>query len=86
MSKKLISDKFEKYQYGIINICESIHGSFTGSGDPLLPETLKEYYLWLNWRLGDGWDKGVADKWPQYDVGVRELGFKVLNEFRKRGY
>lgn len=77
---------FEKYQYSIITVCEAVHGAFTGRGDPLPEEILIEYYAWLNWRLGDGWDKGLDSKWLSYDLGVRDLGFKVLNEFRKRGY
>jgi hypothetical protein len=45
----------DTYRYSVIDVAQTFHYSYCGSGDPLMIDELKKYIDWMKWRLSDGW-------------------------------
>ena len=77
-----VSDPTERsrYEYSLFDLCGRIHGAYTGSGDGILDSEQETLYLWLQWRINEGWQPSMGPHgWP-YDDAVRALCLRALQE------
>ena len=75
------SEPLHRYSYAIVDVCAAIHGSYSGSGDPMAPEQLARLIAWLEDRLGNWYPSQFSDI-EAYDKAIRELATAALNEAR----
>ncbi len=68
----------DRFEHGVVEVCERIHGDATGTGDEMAPERLRALVDWLEWRVGDGWAPSEEPGDPAYDAAVRGLGVAAV--------
>ncbi len=68
-----------KPSLGILEVCQELHMSRTGSADPLSDEMRVAMRTWLSSRL-QLWRPSVGEQWRPYDEGIRSLIAATLAE------
>ena len=72
---------FPRYERGVIETAEALHGSLTGSGDPIDEEAA---VAWLRERIFHEWAPPSLPGTNGYDSAVRALAEAALNEYEYR--
>lgn len=65
--------------FDIFDVCDSVHGSITGSSDPLLTEELNKSIQFLQTCL-DTWAETPWEETKEYDNAVKNLIIATINE------
>lgn len=66
----------DRFRYSVLDVCDVIHTTITGSGDGVGDAELGVLADWLVWRVTDGWQATSSFKavhWRAYDNAVRML-------------
>ena len=71
-----------KYTYSVLDMCQDIHMSKSGAGDPLTPDEALEKITTLSTRLAN-WEEG-SNSSRAYDLAVKNLIQVTLKEFFER--
>jgi len=65
------------FKQGLFVLCQRLHESYTGSGDPLLPDAEMEIRVYLMGRL-NSWSESTLS--PHYDRCVYKFVLAALGE------
>lgn len=67
----------DRFRHSVLDVCNIIHTTITGSGDGISDAELGVLADWLVWRITDGWrptSSSMPLHWRAYDNAVRMLG------------
>jgi hypothetical protein len=83
--------KFQKYQFPIFTIIESLHTHCQGTGDSLDEKTYKRHVAWLRWRVSvKVWEPSSLEQAQTTEGAIRCLALAILQRcdetLDKQGY
>ncbi len=66
-----------KHELPVLRACEIAHGHYTGSGDRLSKEEVRDLLVWLQQRIREEWDASPPRS-AAYDAAVRALAGQTI--------
>jgi len=66
-----------KHELPVLRACEIAHGHYTGSGDSLSDDEVRDLLVWLRRRIGEEWDASPPRS-SAYDAAVRALAAQAI--------
>ena len=79
---EIMGTKVYRYEYRLMPLCEDLHASVSGSGDPLLPSQALRLFFFLRARLNDWTESPGFTK--RYDDAVKALCSAACEEYMER--
>ena len=70
----------ELFDIGLYSICDAVHGTITGSGDPLRDTDMDEMIAYLRSRL-DRWKPSIISRFGAYDSAMYALCLATITEY-----
>lgn len=73
-------NRTDQYKYSVVDVAMKLYSHYTGSGDPIPEEKLKELTAWLSWRVSVGWQESKFINTGELKVEkhIRSLALNVL--------
>lgn len=77
----LLTVAYKAHSHSVVAVALDLAALATGTtGREDVPD-YKELRGWLAWRVNEGWEPTVVDRWSKYEESVREMAKNALAMF-----